>query len=92
MVVSGIHFRALDRVGDFGRQIFDLIYATLECPQTLEFFVLTRRHEISAHPPITGDGDRLALCLFFVPPEGFGEWLDLVASMLATNQPPTKNP
>jgi antitoxin MazE len=38
MVVSRIHFRALDGFGDFCRQILHSVYTTFECPQSMRLF------------------------------------------------------
>jgi hypothetical protein len=66
MVVSRIHFRALDGFGDFCRQILHSVYTTFECPQSMRLFArcharkstLSRQlsgesHAESAHGPRT---------------------------------------
>jgi hypothetical protein len=74
MIVSRTHLRALDRISDFRRQIIDPVDAALEGAKTLQLFEFTCGYEVSAHPTVAGNCDRLALRLFLVASKGFGEF------------------
>src|SRR5512146_131472 len=74
MVMGRIHFRSLDGRGDFRREVLDPVHPALEGSKPLQLLVLARGHEIPAHPAIAGDRDGLALRLFLVTTEGFGEF------------------
>jgi glucose-6-phosphate dehydrogenase assembly protein OpcA len=50
MTVSWTHLRALNRSGDFRRQIVDPVNAALKGAKPLQLFEFTCRYEIPAHP------------------------------------------
>src|SRR6185312_7563871 len=74
MVVGRIHFRPLNGLGNFRREVLDPVHPALEGSKPLKLLVLARGHEIPAHAAVAGDRDRLALRLFLVPAKGFGEF------------------
>jgi|SRR5579863_5030152 len=74
MDVGRIHFRPLNGLGNFRREVLDPVHPALEGSKPLELLVLARGHEIPAQSAVAGDRDRLALRLFLVPAKSFGEF------------------
>ena len=50
MVVGRIHFRSLDGVGDFRREVLDPVHSALEGSKALQILVLARGHKIPRSP------------------------------------------
>lgn len=74
MIVRRVHPGCFDGIGNLGRQIIEAVDLPFKGSQTFQFSVLAGRYEITADPPMTGDGDGFTLRLFLVASKTFGEF------------------
>ena len=74
MVVCRIHAGHLNGLGNLGRQIFEAVYLPLKGPQPFQFGVFAGRYEITADPPMAGDGHGFSLRRFPVASESPSEF------------------